>query len=79
VALVANAAAWFRHRQWWRTLLGIAGPAMVLAAMLVLFGQWWTARLLYTGLTFMIGGSLWDLLSPGGRSCECTADARAPR
>lgn len=45
-------------------LAGMIGPAMVLAAMLLFFGHWWTADLLYTGLAFMVGVSLWDLLSP---------------
>ena len=70
VALVANAVGWFSHRQWRRSLLGMIGPAMVLAAMLVFFGQWWTARLLYTGLAFMVGVSLWDLWSPANKRCN---------
>lgn len=69
VALIANAVAWLRHRQWHRSLLGTIGPAMVLAAMLLFFGRWWTADLLYTGLAFMVGVSLWDLLSPAHRRC----------
>jgi mercuric ion transport protein len=69
VALVANALGWFGHRQWHRSLLGMVGPAMVLVAMLLFFGQWWTAGLLYTGLAFMVGVSLWDLLSPSHNRC----------
>jgi mercuric ion transport protein len=69
VALVANALGWLRHRQWHRSVLGMIGPAIVLAAMLLFFGHWWTARLLYTGLAFMVGVSLWDLLSPANRRC----------
>lgn len=69
VALVANALGWFRHRQWHRSLLGMIGPAMVLAAMLLFFGQWWTEGLLYTGLASMVGVSLWDLLSPANKRC----------
>jgi mercuric ion transport protein len=69
IALVANGLGWFSHRQWHRTLLGMAGPAMVLAAMLLFFGQWWTSRLLYTGLAVMVGVSIWDLVSPAHRRC----------
>lgn len=69
IALVANGLGWFSHRQWHRTLLGMVGPAMVLAAMLLFFGQWWTARLLYTGLAIMVGVSIWDLVSPAHRRC----------
>ena len=70
VALVANALGWLRHRQWHRSLLGMAGPAIVLAAMLLFFGQWWTAKLLYTGLVFMVGVSAWDLLTPANKRCS---------
>jgi mercuric ion transport protein len=79
IALLANAMGWFRHRQWWRALLGVAGPAMVLAAMLLFFGQWWTARLLYTGLAFMVGVSVWDLLSPARKICACSTEPQVPR
>jgi len=70
VALAANALGWFAHRQWRRSVLGMLGPTLVLAAMLLFFGQWWTARLLYTGLALMVGVSVWDLLSPAHRSCS---------
>lgn len=69
VALIANALSWLRHRQWHRSVLGMVGPAMVLAAMLLFFGHRWTAHLLYTGLAFMVGVSLWDFLSPANRRC----------
>ena len=69
IALIANGLGWFSHRQWHRTLLGMLGPAMVLAAMLLFFGQWWTARLLYTGLAVMVGVSIWDLVWPASRHC----------
>ena len=63
VALLANALGWLSHRQWYRSLLGMVGPAIVLAAMLLFFGNWWTANLLYVGLALMIGVSIWDLLT----------------
>ena len=72
IALIANAFGWLRHRRWHRSVLGMIGPAMVLAAMLLFFGQWWTAELLYTGLAFMVGVSLWDLLSPANKRCSPT-------
>jgi len=69
VALFANALGWLRHRQWHRSLLGMIGPAMVLAAMLLFFGHWWAARLLYAGLAFMVAASLWDLFWPANKRC----------
>jgi mercuric ion transport protein len=69
IALIANALGWLRHRQWHRSVLGMVGPAMVLAAMLLFFGRWWTANLLYMGLALMVGISIWDLLSPAHGRC----------
>lgn len=69
IALVANALGWFRHRQWHRSVLGMVGPAMVLTAMLLFFGHWWTANLLYAGLAFMVAISLWDLFWPANKRC----------
>lgn len=72
VALVANAIGWFSHRQWHRSLLDMIGPATVLAAMLLLFGQRWSTELLYTGLAFMVG-------SRCGISCLRRTSAAARR
>ena len=72
IALVANALGWLRHRQWHRSLLGLVGPAIVLAALLVFPGEEWFAELLYAGLLCMVGVSLWDLFSPANRRCEVT-------
>jgi len=69
VALLANALAWLRHRQWHRSLLGMLGPAIVLAALLVFPGEEWFAELLYAGLVCMVGVSLWDLFSPAHKRC----------
>ena len=69
VALVANALGWLRHRQWHRSLLGMIGAAIVLAALLLFPAQEWYARLVYAGLACMVGVSLWDLLSPANKRC----------
>ena len=50
-------------------MLGVIGPAIVLAAMYLFFGQEWTDKLLYTGLTFMVAVSMWDLVSPAHLRC----------
>ena len=70
VAPVANAFGWLRHRQWRRSLLGIMGLAMVLAAMLLFFGRQWTARLLYAGLACTVGAAsrrVWRISTPRPR------------
>lgn len=73
VALVANALGRLRHRQWHRSLLGMVGPAIVLAALLLFPGEEWFAKLLYTGLVCTVGVSLWDLFSPANKRCDANA------
>lgn len=64
VALLANGLGWFSHRDWRRSAVGMAGPAVVLAAIALLFsGQPLAQPLLYAGLVLMVGTSLWDLVS----------------
>ena len=67
VALLANALGWLSHRQWYRSLLGMVGPAIVFAGTVWLLGNWWTASLVYVGLAFMVGVSIWDFVSPANR------------
>lgn len=70
LALLANGLGWFIHRQWHRTALGVIGPLLVLsAAVLMRFYGLPTAPLLYVGLVFMVGMSIWDLRAPATRRC----------
>jgi mercuric ion transport protein len=69
IALFANSIGWFSHRQWLRRVLGMIGPAIVLAAMYPFIGHWWPARLLYTGLATIVGVSIWDLVWSAHRRC----------
>ena len=69
VALIANALGWLSHRQWHRSILGMIGPAMVIAATSFLFGNWWTSDLLYAGIAAMVAVAIWDLVSPANRRC----------
>jgi mercuric ion transport protein len=66
IALLANATAWLGHRQWRRTALGVIGPVLVLAAVYLAVG-WRSESLLYVGLAFVVGGAIWDLISPARR------------
>lgn len=68
IALLANALGWLSHRQWRRTALGLVGPVLALAAVFLTYGrrsEW----LLYVGLVFMVGVSVWDFVSPANRRC----------
>ncbi|RIX78860.1 organomercurial transporter MerC [Acidovorax cavernicola] len=79
VALLANGLGWFSHRQWHRSVLGMVGPAIVLAALYLFFGYGWTEWLLYTGLTIMVAVSVWDLLAPAHRRCAPDSSAQPRR
>jgi mercuric ion transport protein len=70
LALLASMLGWLSHRQWLRAALGAIGPLLVLlAAILMRFYGLPTAPLLYVGLTFMVGVSIWDFVSPAHRRC----------
>lgn len=69
LALAANALGWFSHRQWHRSVLGMAGPALVLGALGWLGGDGWPGSPLYVGLGLMFAVSVWDLLWPANRRC----------
>ena len=69
VALLANALGWLKHRQWHRSVLGMVGPAVVLAVTLWFLGEKWAEYLLYAGLALMVGVSIWDFVSPANRRC----------
>ncbi|WP_454731554.1 MULTISPECIES: organomercurial transporter MerC [Cupriavidus] len=77
IALLANGIGWLNHRQWQRTALGVIGPLLVLAAVYLMVG-WCSEALLYVGLAFMVGVSIWDFVSPAKRcgapdACELLA------
>ncbi|TAM00966.1 MAG: organomercurial transporter MerC [Paraburkholderia sp.] len=66
-ALVANALGWLVHRPWHHTALalGVIGPLLVLAAAYLTYG-WRDELLLYVGLAFTVGVSIWDFISRRG-------------
>eukprot|EP01036_Dinobryon_divergens_P036588 gene36588-47676_t len=70
IALFANAISWRNHRQWRRTAPGVIGPVLVLAAVFLMRAYGWRSGwLLYIGLAFMVGVSIWDFVSPANRRC----------
>lgn len=80
VALLANLAGWFSHRQWYRTLLGSVGPIMVLIGAFGLMGVFGLTHgflpagvargTFYTGMIVMIVVAVWDLIRPANRRCR---------
>ena len=69
IALVANILAFFTHKIWYRGLIGIAGPIMVLLTMYPLWFYDWSTYLFYTGITLMVAASIWDIISPAHKQC----------
>ena len=69
LALLANALGWLKHRQCYRSLAGMLGPAIVFVDTVWLLGNGWTANLMYVGLALMVGVSVWDFVSPANRRC----------
>lgn len=70
IALVSNALAWFTHRQWHRTLLGLAGPVMVVTTLYLFWSDNWSTYLFYGGLSLMVAVSIWDLVRPAHQACS---------
>ncbi|PKO83964.1 MAG: mercury transporter MerC [Betaproteobacteria bacterium HGW-Betaproteobacteria-11] len=71
IAIAAQIFGWFNHRQWWRTLLGLLGPVLLLLSLYVLFANYaWSTYVTYAGLALMVLVSLWDIFSPAVRRCE---------
>jgi mercuric ion transport protein len=69
LALGVNALGWLSHRQWYRSLLGMLGPTILLLSLYPWFQYAWSSYATYAGIGIMIAVSIWDLLSPASRRC----------
>lgn len=77
IALLSQIAGWWVHRQWRRSLMGMAGPALVLLATLMYLGTDLGNWMFYIGVAAMIGTSVRDLTSRAARRCadgSCTVE-----
>lgn len=70
LALALNTLGWFSHRQWHRSLLGMAGPTILLLSLYPWFQYGWSSYATYTGIGVMLAVSVWDLVSPANRRCD---------
>jgi len=70
IALLASALGWLSHRQWHRSLLGMAGPTLVLLSLYPWFKYPWFKITLFAGLILMVIVAIWDLMSPSHKRCE---------
>lgn len=80
MALLANALGYLGHRSWARSVLGMTGPLIVLAATQLFMGYEWTEDLLYLGMAMMVAVSLWDIFARKKPvACETQACGLAPK
>tara|TARA_A100001391_G_C5082736_1_gene280310 strand:+ start:1137 stop:1556 length:420 start_codon:yes stop_codon:yes gene_type:complete len=70
VALVVNGLGWFSHKQWHRSLLGMAGPVLLLLSLYPWFQYGWSTYVTYSALGLMVAVSLWDIFSPANKHCD---------
>jgi mercuric ion transport protein len=69
IAAIAQGLSWWQHRRLGRLLLGLAGPALVLATLYVFWTANWSTYLFYAGIAVMLAVSVWDLVSPARPAC----------
>lgn len=65
LVILINIVGYFSHRQWHRTVLGLIGPVLV-----IIGARTMSEFYLYPGLAFMLGVSIWDMVSARNKRCE---------
>lgn len=70
ITLGLNALAWFSHKQWHRSVLGMLGPTLLLLSLYPWFKYAWSPYVTYSALGMMVAVSLWDLFSPANMRCD---------
>lgn len=70
LTLAVNILGYFYHRQWYRTLLGVIGPAAILLILNLWFATYWRTDAIYAALGLMVAVSIWDIFWPANRHCE---------
>lgn len=70
LVIIVHGLAWFSHRQWHRSLLGMLGPVLLLLSLYPWFQYAWSTYVTYSALALMVAVSIWDLAWPANRRCE---------
>lgn len=70
IVLASNLISWWSHRIWWRTLIAITGPVMVLATFHLFWTDNWSTDMFYFAIGLMLVVSIWDVISPPKKRCE---------
>ena len=65
LVMVVNVLGYFSHGQWPRAALGLIGPILILIGAITM-SEWY----FYPGLGFMLGVSVWDMVSARNKRCE---------
>ncbi|WP_261840773.1 organomercurial transporter MerC [Aliamphritea ceti] len=69
LALGAAVLTGMQHRLWWRLLLAMAGPLMVLATLYLFWTDNWSTLMFYLAIALMFIVGVYDLISPPRQSC----------
>jgi mercuric ion transport protein len=70
LTLLVNVLGYFYHRQWYRSVAGVIGPAAILLILNFWFATYWRADAIYAALGLMIAVSIWDIFWPANRHCD---------
>lgn len=70
LTLLVNVLGYFYHRQWYRSVAAVVGPAAILLILNFWFASYWRTDAIYAALGLMISVSIWDLLWPANRHCD---------
>ncbi len=69
LVLLLNAAGWFAHKQWYRCMVGMIGPILLLLSLYPWFQYGWSSYVTYSALLLMVAVSVGDLIYPANRRC----------
>ncbi|MBN3561105.1 organomercurial transporter MerC [Aliamphritea spongicola] len=67
LALIAALIAGVKHRRWWRLLLSVAGPLMILATLYLFWTDSWSTPMFYFAIALMLVTGIADLIRPPQR------------
>jgi len=64
LTLALHALNAYLYRRWLKSLLGMAGPILLLLSLYPWFQYGWSAQVTYSALALMVAVSIWDIFSP---------------